>query len=250
MEDMIENESEVEVDVIPDLGGSAVCMSSIQTGEIDGYIEYTGTIYVNILKKNAISDVEKVYEESKAGLKEMYDLEVLPSLNVNNTYTLSTTKEIAEKYNLKTINDLSKVSDDFTIISTLSFLNREDGLLAVKDLYNMKFKEEIGVDGTPRYTALMNGEGEIIDAFSTDGLLKKFDLTVLEDDLGAFPPYYAVPMFRSETLKEYPELIKITEKLAGVLTTDKMAELNYMVDEEGLKSEDVAYNFLIENGLI
>ena len=250
MEDMIENESEVEVDVIPDLGGSAVCMSSIQTGEIDGYIEYTGTIYVNILKKNAISDVEKVYEESKAGLKEMYDLEVLPSLNVNNTYTLSTTKEIAEKYNLKTISDLSKVSDDFTIISTLSFLNREDGLLAVKDLYNMKFKEEIGVDGTPRYTALMNGEGEIIDAFSTDGLLKKFNLTVLEDDLGAFPPYYAVPMFRSETLKEYPELTEITEKLAGVLTTDKMAELNYMVDEEGLKSEDVAYNFLIENGLI
>ena len=183
-------------------------------------------------------------------MKEKYDLEVLPSLNVNNTYTLSTTKEIANKYNLKTISDLSKVSDNLTIVSTLSFLNREDGLKAVKDLYGMEFKEEIGVDGTPRYTALLNGEGEIIDAYSTDGLLKKFDLTVLEDDLGAFPPYSAVPVFRSETLEKYPELTGITEQLASVLTTEKMAELNYLVDEDGMDSETVAYNFLKESNLL
>ena len=250
MEDMIENELGESVEVIPDLGGSSVCMSSIQTGEIDGYVEYTGTIFVNILNQAAISDVEQVYEESKIGMKEKYDLEVLPSLNVNNTYTLSTTKEIANKYNLKTISDLSKVSDNLTIVSTLSFLNREDGLKAVKDLYGMEFKEEIGVDGTPRYTALLNGEGEIIDAYSTDGLLKKFDLTVLEDDLGAFPPYYAVPVFRSETLEKYPELTGITEQLASVLTTEKMAELNYLVDEEGMDSETVAYNFLKESNLL
>lgn len=250
MEDMIENELGESVEVIPDLGGSSVCMSSIQTGEIDGYVEYTGTIFVNILNQAAISDVEQVYEESKIGMKEKYDLEVLPSLNVNNTYTLSTTKEIANKYNLKTISDLSKVSDNLTIVSTLSFLNREDGLKAVKKLYGMEFKEEIGVDGTPRYTALLNGEGEIIDAYSTDGLLKKFDLTVLEDDLGAFPPYYAVPVFRSETLEKYPELTGITEQLASVLTTEKMAELNYLVDEDGMDSETVAYNFLKESNLL
>lgn len=250
MEDMIENELGESVEVIPDLGGSSVCMSSIQTGEIDGYVEYTGTIFVNILNQAAISDVEQVYEESKIGMKEKYDLEVLPSLNVNNTYTLSTTKEIANKYNLKTISDLSKVSDNLTIVSTLSFLNREDGLKAVKDLYGMEFKEEIGVDGTPRYTALLNGEGEIIDAYSTDGLLKKFDLTVLEDDLGAFPPYYAVPVFRSETLEKYPELTGITEQLASVLTTEKMAELNYLVDEEGIDSETVAHTFLKESNLL
>lgn len=250
MEDMIENELGESVEVIPDLGGSSVCMSSIQTGEIDGYVEYTGTIFVNILNQAAISDVEQVYEESKIGMKEKYNLEVLPSLNVNNTYTLSTTKEIANRYNLKTISDLSKVSNNLTIVSTLSFLNREDGLKAVKDLYRMEFKEEIGVDGTPRYTALLNGEGEIIDAYSTDGLLKKFDLTVLEDDLGVFPPYYAVPVFRAETLEKYPELTGITEKIASVLTTEKMAELNYLVDEEGIDSETVAYNFLKESNLL
>lgn len=246
LSEAIETKTGLSVDTVLDLGGSSVCVTAINSGEIDGYIEYTGTIYVSILDQPAISDVEKVYEESKAGMMELYGLEVLNSLNVNNTYTLSTTKEIAEKYGLKTISDLKKWNGQLRATTTLTFLNREDGLPGVKSLYGLEFAEETGVDGAPRYTALMSGEGDLIDAYSTDGLLKKFDLVVLEDDKGAFPPYYAVPVFRSGVMEQYPEIANVSQALGEVLTTDRMAELNYLVDEEDQDPRDVAHNFLAE----
>lgn len=246
LSEAIETKLGLSVDTVLDLGGSSVCVTAINSGEIDGYIEYTGTIYVSILDQPAISDVEKVYEDSKAGMKELYGLEVLNSLNVNNTYTLSTTREIADKYGLETISDLRKWNGQLRATTTLTFLNREDGLPGVKELYGLEFASETGVDGAPRYTALMSGEGDLIDAYSTDGLLKKFELVVLEDDLGAFPPYYAVPVFRGEIMEQYPEIGEVSQALGDVLTTDRMAELNYLVDEEDQNPRDVAHNFLVE----
>ena len=246
LSEAIETKLGLSVDTVLDLGGSSVCVTAINSGEIDGYIEYTGTIYVSILDQPAISDVEKVYEDSKAGMRELYGLEVLNSLNVNNTYTLSTTREIADKYGLETISDLRKWNGQLRATTTLTFLNREDGLPGVKELYGLEFASETGVDGAPRYTALMSGEGDLIDAYSTDGLLKKFELVVLEDDLGAFPPYYAVPVFRGEIMEQYPEIGEVSQALGDVLTTDRMAELNYLVDEEDQNPRDVAHNFLVE----
>ena len=158
---------------------------------------------------------------------------------MNNTYTLSTTREIADKYGLETISDLRKWNGQLRATTTLTFLNREDGLPGVKELYGLEFASETGVDGAPRYTALMSGEGDLIDAYSTDGLLKKFELVVLEDDLGAFPPYYAVPVFRGEIMEQYPEIGEVSQALGEVLTTDRMAELNYLVDEEDQNPRDV-----------
>lgn len=246
LSEAIERKLGIDVETIPDLGAGSVCLSSIESGEIDGYVDYTGTLYVNILKNPASADVEQVYEDVVKGMKEKYRLDVLDSLNVNNTYTLSTTKEIANQYGLKTISDLKKIGGPVTICSTLAFMNREDGLLGVEKQYKMKFNK-VGVDGSARYTALMNGEGEVIDAYSTDGLLKKFDLVMLEDDMGVFPPYYAVPVFREEVLEKYPEIQEITKALSEVLSTETMAGLNYLVDEEGQKAEKVAHEYLTEN---
>lgn len=246
LSEAIEKELGIDVETIPNLGAGSICLSSINSGEIDGYVDYTGTLYVNILQNPASSDVDQVYADSVKGMKEQYGLDVLNSLNVNNTYTLSTTREIAEQYGLKTISDLKKLGKEVTICSTLAFMNREDGLLGVENKYGIVFNK-MGVDGSARYTALMNGEGQVIDAYSTDGLLKKFDLVILEDDKGVFPPYYAVPVFREEIMEQYPEIADITANLAEVLSTDAMAGLNYLVDEEGQKPQDVAHNFLAEN---
>ena len=83
--------------------------------------------------------MEQVYQDSVKGMKEQYGLEVLNSLNVNNTYTLSTTKELAEQYSLKTISDLKSLPQPVIICSTLAFMNREDGLLGVEDRYGFQF---------------------------------------------------------------------------------------------------------------
>ena len=171
-------------------------------------------------------------------------------MGFNNTYTLAVTKETAKKYNLKTISDLSKVSSDITATTTLEFLNREDGLVGLAKKYNLNFKNTVGIDGSPRYAALMNKESDVIDAFSTDGLLKKYDLSVLKDDKNFFPPYYAVPVVRAETLKKYPEIQPLVEEVGDLLNNDVMSELNYEVDELKKDPKDVAVEFLQKNGLI
>ncbi len=94
----------------------------------------------------------------------------------------------------------------------------------------MNFKDVKAVDGGLRYSALDNHKSDVIDAFSTDGLLEEFGLKVLEDDKDFFPPYYAVPIIKEETLKEHPELKKVLNSLSGKLTDDKMRYLNYKVD--------------------
>ena len=177
-------------------------------------------------------------------MKEKYNVEVLKQMSFNNTYALAVTKETANKYNLKTISDLTRVSKDLTIAPTLEFINREDGLPGLEKTYGLEFKDTIGIDGSPRYTALLNDSAQVIDAFTTDGLLKKFNLVVLEDDKSFFPPYNAIPLVREEILEKYPEIENILNNLGTYLTDEVMQDLNYQVDELGQSPEKVATDFL------
>lgn len=240
----IENNTDINVEEECNLGGAQVVFSALTNNNIDLYIDYAGTDYTDILKHKPISDVDKVYKTIKDEMKEKYNVEVLNQMAFNNTYALAVTKETAEKYNLKTISDLTRVANDFIIAPTLEFINREDGLPGLEKEYGLNFKDTIGIDGSPRYTALQNNNAQVIDAFTTDGLLKKFNLTVLEDDKNFFPPYYAIPLVRSDTLKEYPEIEKILNALGPYLTDEVMQDLNYQVDELGKSPEKVATDFL------
>lgn len=240
----IENNTDINVEEECNLGGAQVVFSALTNNNIDLYIDYAGTDYTDILKHKPISDVDKVYKTIKEEMKEKYNVEVLNQMAFNNTYALAVTKETAEKYNLKTISDLTRVANDFIIAPTLEFINREDGLPGLEKEYGLNFKDTIGIDGSPRYTALQNNNAQVIDAFTTDGLLKKFNLTVLEDDKNFFPPYYAIPLVRSDTLKEYPEIEKILNALGPYLTDEVMQDLNYQVDELGKSPEKVATDFL------
>ena len=149
---------------------------------------------------------------------------------------------------MKTMSDLQSLNGQLRISPTLEFMNRGDGLPGLKETYGLTFAEETGINGSPRYTALMSGESDVIDAFLTDGLLKKFGLTVLEDDKNFFPPYYAIPVVRGEILEKYPEIQDVFEKLAPLLTDESMQEMNYQIDELQKDEKDVAAAFLEKNG--
>jgi len=248
--DLIEDRTDISVNRRINLGGTQVCFGALKSGDIDMYIEYSGTAYGDTLKYPSISDVEKVYNTVKTDFKEKFNFEVLKQMGFNNTYVLAVTEETAGKYNLKTISDLSKVANNLTAGTTLEFLNREDGLPGLIKLYNFKFKKTVGLDGSPRYVALMNKETDVVDAFSTDGLLKKFKLLALKDDKNFFPPYYAIPIVRDEVIKKYPEIIPIIEELGAILKDEIMIELNYKVDELQMQPEVVAREFLEEQGLL
>lgn len=116
--------------------------------------------------------------------------------------------------------------------------------------YNFKIGDVVTLDGAPRYTALVNNEVDVVDAFATDGLLKKFNLKILNDDKGFFPPYYAMPIISSEKLEEFPEIEGVLEELGEVLTNEVMMELNYKVDELQESPSKVAKDFLESKGMI
>ncbi len=250
MADMIEDRTDLRVIRKENLGGTQVAFNALRNANIDLYLEYTGTIYGDTLGYSPTSDMEEVYDTSKADLKELYDIDALKQFSFNNTYVLSVTEETAEKYNLEKISDLAPVAGDLKIGAVLEFLNREDGIVGLKKHYGFSFGEEIGINGANRYLALTNGETDVTDAFSTDGLLKKFNLVMLEDDQNFFPPYFAVPILRSGLLEEYPEIEPVLDELGEVLTNETMIELNYRVDELQEQPRKVAHDFLVEQGLI
>ncbi|MBO5178751.1 MAG: ABC transporter permease subunit [Clostridia bacterium] len=248
--ELIEENTDIEVKQELSLGSSNIVMGAVSTNDIDMYIDYTGTIYGSVLKHEPNSNVQEVYDISKKELKEQYDLNILDDLNFNNTYTLAVKKETSDKYGLKTISDLCEVSDELVFSPTLVFMERNDCYIGLKEIYPINFKEVIPIDGSPRYIALMDGKSDVIDAYSTDGLLEKFGLVVLEDDKNFFLPYHAIPVVNNRIIEEYSEIIPLLENLSECLNDEKMRELNYKVDEERLKAEDVAHEFLVDNDLI
>ncbi|MBL4932495.1 glycine betaine ABC transporter substrate-binding protein [Clostridium paridis] len=247
---LIEKNTDIKVERKLNLGGTSIAFNALKAGELDMYVEYTGTGLVDIMKAQTSSDPEETYNKVSDYFDKNYNITWLKPLGFNNTYTLAVRQDTAKKYNLETFSDLAKVGNQLTLGCTIEFSNREDGYLGLKKTYNMNFKNVNAVDGGLRYTSLNSNKTDVIDAFSTDGLLKAFDLKVLKDDKNFFPPYYAAPMINNETLKKHPELKDLINKLAGKIDDEKMRELNYRVDKLQESPQVVAEDFLRESGLI
>ena len=240
---LIESKTKIKVERKLNLGGSAVVFNAMKSKNVDIYLEYTGTGLVNILKKPTMTDPKKVYDVVKKDFAKNYDMEVLNPLGFNNTYVIAVKQDFAKKNNLNAISDLAKISSTLNAGVTMEFANRPDGFPGLQKAYGLNFKNVKGIDGGLRYTALEKNETQVLDAFSTDGLLKKFDLHLLKDDKSFFPPYYAVPVIRAETLKKHPELKEVLLLLENKISDKTMRDLNYRVDN-GEQSRKVAEDFL------
>jgi len=131
------------------------------------------------------------------------------------------------------------------------FLTRPDGYLGLAKRYGFEFgRIPWQMDSGLMYRAAADGVVDVIDAFATDGRIPAYDLMVLADDKGFFPPYYAAPLIRKDTLAKHPDLQGILNGLSGRLSDETMQRLNFQVDEKGKKAADVARKFLISGGLI
>ena len=252
MADLIEAKTDLKVERKLALGGTMIAFQALDSGEIDLYPEYTGTAYGTILG-NSIqpgTTKEEVYDLVKAQLKERHDVHILENFGSNNTYVLAVSKETAEKYNLKTVSDLKNVNGTLRFGCSPEFAVRDDGLPGIEKTYGLKFKSIHNFSGTLMYTAINSGEVDVITAFSTDGLLQKYDLVLLEDDKNFFPPYFMLAFINGDTLKKYPELVEPMSMMYDLLDDETMQGLNYKVVEEGQDRADVARQFLLDNGLV
>ncbi len=248
--ELIEQDTDLKVNITNGVGGGTSNIHpAIVKGEFDLYPEYTGTSWEAVLKKEASYDESK-FDELQKEYKEKYNLEYVNLYGFNNTYGLAVNKDIAEKYNLKTYSDLAKVSNNLIFGAEYDFFEREDGYKELQKIYNMDFKKKIDMDIGLKYQAMKDKKIDVMVIFTTDGQLAISDVVVLEDDKKMYPSYRAGTVVRSEILSEYPELKPVLEKLNNILDDKTMADLNYQVESEGKKPEDVAREYLQEKGLL
>ncbi|SDJ70093.1 ABC transporter permease/substrate-binding protein [Sediminibacillus albus] len=248
---LIEEETNLHVELEEGLGKTTFVFSALKEGSIDIYPEFTGTAIVTHMEEQASSnDPRKVYEQAKQGMKEKFNMAMLEPMKYNNTYALATTKQFAADHNLETISDLNAIEDEVTAGFTLEFNDREDGYKGIQELYGIEFGEVRTMEPGIRQEAIDSGQVDIIDAYSTDSYMVELNLTTLADDQNLFPPYQGAPLMRQETLDKYPELEGILNQLAGKITDEQMREMNYRVDYEGESHEQVARDFLENEGLL
>ncbi|WP_339001829.1 glycine betaine ABC transporter substrate-binding protein [Fusobacterium animalis] len=248
--ELIEQDTDLKVNITNGVGGGTSNIHpAIVKGEFDLYPEYTGTSWEAVLKKEVSYDESK-FDELQKEYKEKYNLEYVNLYGFNNTYGLAVNKDIAEKYNLKTYSDLAKISNNLIFGAEYDFFEREDGYKELQKVYNMNFKKQIDMDIGLKYQAMKDKKIDVMVIFTTDGQLAISDVVVLEDDKKMYPSYRAGTVVRSEILSEYPELKPVLEKLNNILDDKTMADLNYQVESEGKKPEDVAREYLQEKGLL
>ena len=248
--ELIEQDTDLKVNMTTGVGGGTSNIHpAMLKGEFDLYPEYTGTSWEAVLKKEGSYDESK-FDELQKEYKEKYNLEYVNLYGFNNTYGLAVNKDIAEKYNLKTYSDLAKVSNNLIFGAEYDFFEREDGYKELQKVYNMNFKKQIDMDIGLKYQAMKDKKIDVMVIFTTDGQLAISDVVVLEDDKKMYPSYRAGTVVRSEILSEYPELKPVLEKLNNILDDKTMADLNYQVESEGKKPEDVAREYLQEKGLL
>ena len=246
---LLENNTDFDIQYKHEMS-SNVIFAAAQSGDVDVYVDYTGTIYGNYLTYSEMKSADEVYDISVREMSEKYKLRVLEPLGFNNTYCLAVRPDTASQYDLKTYSDLAKVSSDFIFGGSFEILNRNDGIPNLKKAYDMSFKKEQALEGVLRYSAIENNDTQITEAFSTDGMLLEYELVVLEDDKNFFPPYHAVPVIREETADKHPEILSELDKLSNFINEDTMREMNYKVDVLKQNPKDVATEFLKSSGLI
>ena len=229
---------------------AGMCFDALEQGSIDMFVEYTGTALLNLLAQPMDTDKDRVWQTVHDLMLEEHGIQTSNPLGYNNTYVMSVKPETAEKYGLTSLSDLIEKSPELRLGCTVEFMDREDCLPLLESKYGTAFQDVKGLDASLRYTAIENDEVDVVDAFATDALLSKLGLTMLEDDLSFFPPYYAVNFVDAELLESDPELAEVLSRLDGAIDEATMAAMNAQVDVDGMSAQEVAHQFLVEHGLV
>ncbi|HEX8089716.1 MAG TPA: glycine betaine ABC transporter substrate-binding protein [Blastocatellia bacterium] len=240
----IEDVTGLEVERRFELSGD-ICHRGIVAGEIDAYVEYTGTAFTAILKHDPITDPREVYDQVKREYESQFGLEWLDPLGFNNTFAILVRGDDARSLGLKTISDAARYATRWQAGFGQDFMSRQDGYPGFARTYGLKFAAPPReMDLSITYQALANRQVDLIAGNSTDGLIDKLGLFQLEDDRRYFPPYEAAPIVRQEILGRHPEIREALKSLAGKLTDAEMRRLNYAVDSEKRDVKEIVREFL------
>lgn len=248
---LIEEQTDLTVQVQGNLGATDFVFNALRVGDIDVYPEFSGTIVGELLALDDFSyDPDEAYQQAKEGIYDEYQFRFLEPMLYNNTYAIAVPRELAEEQGIETISDLNSVKDDWSFGFSFEFIDRQDGYAGFPERYGFELGNVTSLDVSAGFRAIESGDIEGTDVFSTDPQIVENDLLVLEDDENLFPPYQGAPLIREETLETYPEVEDILNQLAGKFSEEDIQELNYLVDIEDENPSDVARDYLVELGLL
>ena len=232
------------------LGGSLLVHKALLAGELDLYVEYTGTALTAVLNESPQGDSSAVYHRVKQLYFERFHLEVTEPLGFENTFAMVIRGHDAQNLHLQKLSDITGTAPKWRAGVGYEFLERPDGFRGWSNRYNLHFAESPKVmDLGLIYRALVDHQVDIVAGNSTDGLIDSLGLVALEDDRHYFPPYDAVPIVRQSTLAQFPQLRAALADLAGKLSASDIRRLNYAVDAQHQDAAAVVRTFRQSRGL-
>jgi len=215
------------------LGGTFVCHEAIRSGQIDLYVEYTGTAYTAILRHPPVADAARVLRAVRDEYARRFGVTWLEPFGFDNTFAILVRRADAVRLGLRRISDLARVAPRWRAGFGYEFLERADGFRGLARTYGLRFAAPpTAMDLGLTYRALAEGRVDVIAGNSTDGQIAALDLVALDDDRRYFPPYQAAPVVRTAVLRAHPAIAAALAELAGKISDVEMRRLNAQADVE------------------
>lgn len=238
LREQIATNTQLEPELMPSLG-SMVAFDALVAGDVTVYVDYSGTLWTNVMEREPTASREQVMTELERWLASEHDVVLVGALGFENAYTLAVPAGSAQRLGLHSIADLTAHAPGWTIAGDYEFFSRPEWA-RLREVYGLEFGTTRTMDSSLMYEAARSGEVEVISAYSTDGRLDAYALAVLEDPGGAIPPYDAVILVNGEHARAHPELIDALAQLVGRIDASHMRAANRAVDLDGRTIESVA----------
>jgi osmoprotectant transport system permease protein len=243
----------IAVERRPGLGATEIAFGALRSNAIDVYPEYTGTGLLAVLKDSLDAsmraDPRRTFAHVARRFEELYGVRWLAPLGFQNGYAIAVRRDLAQRESLRTLTDLSRVSASLVAGFTSDFIGRQDGLPGLSTTYGMRFKDVRPLAPAVKYVALSESAVDVIDGYSTDGLLARYDLVTLADDRSFFPPYEAAALVSPRVARDRPDVIAALGVLSGRLDEASMRQYNRRIEVDGEAIAAVATDVLRSLGL-
>ena len=224
--------------------GSIVAFDALDEGDIDVYVDYSGTLWANEMARGHVQTSRgDVLNDVRQFLKTEHGISLAAVLGFENSYALAVRTQDARRLGLRTISDLKRYDANLTIGGDYEFFVRPEWA-ELQDKYKLLFAEQRTMDPTLMYQAVATGNVDVISAFSSDGRITSYGLEILEDDQDAIPPYDAIVLVGARLVEETPGIISVLSKLNNTIDVNRMRELNLQVDEQGNSPRTAALAYI------
>ncbi|MCY4400448.1 MAG: ABC transporter permease subunit [Gemmatimonadetes bacterium] len=238
------------VDRRPGLGMTELALGALIRGDIDVYPEYTGTGLAAVLGESAAGGSAAVFRRVSEEFEARWGVRWLPPLGFENTYAIAMRRDVADSLDVRTLSGLAAVAQDLAGGFSPDFIGRADGLDGLAAAYGIRFRESRSLLQAVKYQALAEDAVDVIDAYSTDGAISRYDLALLADDRNFFPPYDAAPLVSRKLYADRPGAVLVLTRLAGRIDEEAVQRANERIEVDAAPIPVAARELLADVGMI